>query len=428
MIFRMLRASLRNDLRRKSLAVVSVALGAALAAALLNLTLDIGDQMSREMKGFGANLILAPRTEAIPLQIGGVDYNPLAHKEGIPLNGLGKMKEIFWRNNIVAFAPLATTNVKVGTREATMVGTWFRRSYPVEGDERFVTGLSLIHPWWEVEGNWPDEQAQLPGCLVGIALARELGIRPGGVVRVGRPGGGPSVPLQVSGVVRTGGSEDEQILCGLEAMEDLTGRKDAVDQVLVSALTSPDNDLARRARFHRHELTTREFDTWYCSPYVDAVAYQIEEALPGVAAKVVRQVAESEGVVVRKVQFLMAVVTLVALLGSALGVFSLMSAMVMDRRTEIGLAKALGASNRTLAFLFLGEMGIVGVVGGALGCLMGMALSQFISLHVFGAWASLKWWVLPLTVMLSTWVALGGSLLPARVIWKIRPAQTLAEG
>src|SRR3990170_2542272 len=103
MIARLLRASIWNDRRRKLFAVLNISLGAALATALLNLTLDVGDKMNREMRGFGANLVLVPRSDELPLEMGGVDFNPLAHRDGIPLESLPQLKEIFWRHNIVSF-------------------------------------------------------------------------------------------------------------------------------------------------------------------------------------------------------------------------------------------------------------------------------------------------------------------------------------
>ncbi len=414
-----------NDRRRKLFAVLNISLGAALATALLNLTLDVGDKMNREMRGFGANLVLVPRSDELPLEMGGVDFNPLAHRGGIPLQSLPQLKEIFWRHNIVSFAPLLEERVRAKDIEATLVGTWFDRRYPVMGDEEFRTGLERVQPWWQVSGRWPQDAEDRPEALVGAEVARKLGVGPGDVLPVRALGDGGEVKLAVSGVVRTGAAEDDRIFVPLEVVRRFGRRDGLVDRVLVSALTRPDNELARKARYSREALGARDFDVWYCSPYVDSVAYQIEEVIPGVKAKPIRQITESEGVVIHKIQFLMAIVTVAALLCSGLGVFSLMSGMIMDRKKEIGLAKALGASDRLVVLMFFGEISLAGLIGSLVGFCLGIGVCEVMSLQLFGAWASVKLGVIPVVVLLSIIVSLTGSLLPARLVTRVEPSLTL---
>ena len=423
MIARLLRASVWNDRRRKVFAILNISLGAALATALLNLTLDVGDKMNREMRGFGANLVLVPRSDELPLEMGGVDFNPLAHRGGIPLESLPQLKEIFWRHNIVSFAPLLEERVRAKALDVTIVGTWFERRYPVMGDEEFRTGLARVQPWWQVSGRWPQDTEDRPEALVGTEVARKLGVGPGDLLPVMRDG--VDATLAVSGVVRTGAAEDDRIFVPLEVAQRFARRDGLVDRVLVSALTRPDNELARKARYTREALSARDFDVWYCSPYVDSVAYQIEEVIPGVKAKPIRQITESEGAVIHKIQFLMAIVTVAALLCCGLGVFSLMSGMIMDRRREIGLTKALGASDRLVMLMFFGEISVAGLIGSLVGFCLGIAICEVMSRQLFGAWAAVKLGVIPAVVLLSILVSLAGSLLPARLITKVEPSLIL---
>lgn len=427
MIGRLLQASLWNDRRRKLLAVLNIAVGAALATALLNLSLDVGDKMNREIRGFGANLVLIPRADELPLEISGVDFNPLAHRAGIPLRSLPRLKEIFWRNNILSFAPLLDERVRAHDREVAIAGTWFDKRYPVMGDEEFRIGLARVHPWWQVSGRWPRDASVPPEALVGAATARKLGLVPGDVLPVHRLGGGGEAELTVSGVVETGGAEDDRIFVPLEVAQRFGRREGHVDRVLLSALTRPDNELARRARYDPEALDSRDFEIWYCSPYVDAVAYQIEEVIPGVEAKPIRQITESEGVVIEKIQFLMAIVTAVALLCSGLGVFSLMTGMIMDRRNEIGLAKALGASDGLVALMFLAEISVAGLMGSLAGFCFGIGVCEIISLQLFGAWAAVKPGVIPVVVLLSIMVSVAGGLLPTRLVAGVEPSLTLTS-
>lgn len=427
MIARLLKASLWHDRRRKLYAVLNISLGTTLATALLNLTLDVGDKMNQELRGFGANLVLVPRSDSLPLEMGGVDYNPLAHRDGIAVDSLRQIKEIFWRHNIVSFVPFLDARATVRGSEVAVVGTWFDRTYPVMDDDQFRAGLARVHPWWPVSGSWPNDASDPRGALVGAEVARRLSVEPGDVLPVTPRGGGEAVELTVRGVVHTGAEEDQRVFVPLEVAHLLEGRMGQADRVQVSALTMPDNELARQARHDREALSARDLDVWYCSPFVDSVAYQIEEVLPSVLAKPIRQITESEGVVIRKIQFLMAIVTVVALLCSGLGVFSLTSTMIVNRKKEIGLAKALGASNRLVMLLFLGEITLAGLAGSALGLGLGMGVCEAISQQLFGTWASVKLAVIPVVALLAVLVSLAGSLLPARLILRVEPSLILAS-
>ena len=76
MFWRMLKKSFSKGLKGKLLAVVTIAFGASLASSMLNISLDIGDKVNRELKTYGANILVEPRVETVPLNIGGVEYIP----------------------------------------------------------------------------------------------------------------------------------------------------------------------------------------------------------------------------------------------------------------------------------------------------------------------------------------------------------------
>ncbi len=62
------------------------------------------------------------------------------------------------------------------------------------------------------------------------------------------------------------------------------------------------------------------YDRWYCSPYALSIAFQLQEAIPHSHAEQIRQVAQNEGAVLSRIQGLMLLITLAALLASALAV------------------------------------------------------------------------------------------------------------
>jgi len=423
----MLRESFVRGRRRKALATLTIVLAASLITALMNISIDVGDKMARELKSYGANINVVPKSETISLEIGGVDYNPLQGQVFIEEKALPGIKQIFWHNNIVGYAPfLRVTAEMAGAREkrVPLLGTRFDRHTPVEGDDEFRTGVRAINPYWQVKGDWPDDDGA--GALAGAALAREMNLKEGDQISL-RMGGkaGPAEILAITGILSTGGTEESAVVAPLPVAQKLAGLAGKVQWVNVSALTVPEDKLSRKARYSADSLSSAEYDRWYCTAYVSSITHQIEEAIPNVTARPIWQVAASEGAVVSRIQLLMIVVTLAAFVASGLGISSLMVTTIMERAKEIALMKALGAANWEVYLLFLGESAVVGVIGGLLGSAAGAGLSQIIGFSVFGASVSFSPIVIPVNVVISVMIALAGSLMPSRLITRLYPAEVL---
>ena len=169
----------------------------------------------------------------------------------------------------------------------------------------------------------------------------------------------------------------------LSAVQKLLGLEGKIQSVKVSALTVPENDLSRKARANTDALDAEEYDRWYCTAYVSSISHQLEEAISGAIVRPIWQVAASEGVVIGKIQLLLAVVTLAALIAAAMGIASLMSTGIIERSKEIGLMKALGAYQWQIALLFYCEAIISALIGGTLGCIAGWGLARFIGSALF---------------------------------------------
>jgi len=428
MFFQMLRQSFFRGYRRKLLATSTIVLAASLITALMNISIDVGDKMSREMKSYGANINVVPKSENIPLEIGGIDYNPLKGQVFLDETTLPKIKEIFWQNNIVGFAPLLKVSALIkgaDKKPVPLLGTNFDRQIAVAGDGEFHTGMRVINPFWQVQGAWPADD-DTAGILAGAALARQLNLKVGDAVTVTLPG---SIPREASctirGILTTGGAEESALVAPLARVQALAGLPGKVQSVSVSALTVPEDKLSRKARHATDALSSLEYDRWYCTAYVSAISQQIEEVIPNAAARPIWQVAASEGTIINKIQLLMIVVTIAAFIASGLGISSLMVTTIMERAREIGLMKALGASDREVYLLFLSESAVVGLAGGLLGCAVGALLSQVIGLSIFGSTVSFSPIVIPVNIFISVMIALAGSLMPSRLITGLYPAEVL---
>ena len=223
----------------------------------------------------------------------------------------------------------------------------------------------------------------------------------------------------------SGGDEDNQLVMPLSTVQHLLGLPGKVQAIRVSALTVPENELSRRARENLDALNAEEYDLWYCTAYVSSIAHQLEEAISGAEVRPVWQVAASEGVVIDKIQLLMAVVTVAALVASAMGIASLMTSTIMERAKEIGLMKALGARQWQIMLLFYLEAASSGLAGGALGCIAGWGLAKAIGVMLFDAPLNFAWIVVPCVLVIAVLIALIGTWFPARRIARLYPVEVL---
>ena len=309
MFLRLLYESFRRQKRRKLLAGVAIMLGVGVATAMIAVATDIGDKISRELRTYGANLIVTPQEDTLDVEIGGVNLKPPS--DGAYLNeaDLPKIKGMFWRNNIVGFAPMLPAGITLGgARNVTLLGTYFAR-HVVFGKQDFVTGVRTTHPWWKVQGAWPEDNSE--DVLLGDHLAAQLNRTAGQEIEIG------GRPHRIAGILSTGGPEDNQIVAPLALAQEILGKPGAVRRIYVSAVTKPEDAFARR---DPKSMSPEMYDRWYCSPYAQSIAFQLQEAIPHSHAEQIRQVAQNEGTVLSRIQGLMLLITLAALLASALAV------------------------------------------------------------------------------------------------------------
>jgi putative ABC transport system permease protein len=420
MFFRIVSDSFARKPRRKILTAAALALGMAVATATLEVALDVGDRLAREFRSLGANLLVTPASDTLPLEIGGVDYRPVDAGAYLPEGDLGKLKTIFWRNNIVGFAPFLDVPVSInsGATGEVLIGTWYSHSVDVPDGSKFATGVSATNPYWHVDGRWFSDGSH--DAVAGAGLAQRLGLHPGSTVTVGA--GERTQTLTISGIVSAGGREDNAILAPLEVAQNLAERPGKYRTLLVSALTKPADAFSQR---DPATMTPVEYDRWYCSPYISSISHQMQEELPGVEVRAIRQVAEGEGRILTRVGGLMWLVTIGALFAAALAVGATSATTVIERRSEIGLMKALGASYRAVAAFFVAEQLLLALAGGVVGCALGVVLARVLGVEIFGIAPDPRWILFPIVLFLAAVVALAGSLVPLRRASRVDPAPIL---
>lgn len=376
---KLISASVRRRKARAGVALLSMVISSAVLSGLVNVYYDIGQKMSREFRAYGANLVLAPRREA--------------GSRLVPEDEVRRAAESLAGKGLVGYAPYLYGVVGTGRERVVVVGT-------------DLEGLRRVSPYWRVTGGRGGEggaarEALARVALVGGKAAGRLRLAPGDPLTLVNEAAGRSSELVVQGLIQAGDREDNQVFIPLDIAQALLNREGQVNGAWLSVMSGGEDLLLKAAL--------------------------IEQAFPGLAASPVRQIARAEGLLLEKIRSLVYLVVVIMLLSGTLGVGVTMMTGVVERRREIGLKKALGATGRGIAAEFLGEGAILGMAGGILGCAAGYVLAQAIGLSVFGSTVDFRWPVLPVAVATSLLVSGLAILLPLRVAARVEPAVVMRE-
>jgi putative ABC transport system permease protein len=454
MFFRLLLESFVRQRRRKLLAGIAILLGTTAVTAMLALATTIGDRIHRELAVYGANIVVTPKADTLDVKVGGLDLKPATGGAYLHEKDLDKLHGIFWANNITGVSPELRMSGRMFHEDAyqevkavwvpsfssgqmpasipvDVVGYWFNHPFGT-----LKTGAPALHPWWKLTGRWPSENGAVTVAnsiteevVVGSKLAKKFDLRIGDSILLRTEHAG-----KIVGMVTTGDKTDDNVMYAMDAISPTIlpilnslepNYSPEISRVEISARTRPEDAFARQ---DPDKLSPAKRDIWYCRPYANSIAYQIQEAIPGSRAEQVRRVEQSEGTVLERISGLMWLISGAALLAAGFAVSAAMATAVLERRGEIGIMRSLGASKAAIASLFYAESGLLAVVTGSLGYLAGSALAWALGKHIFpadGAAPLLNLVLLPVVVALALIVAVAGSTPSIRAALNADPATTL---
>ncbi|MBR0484752.1 MAG: ABC transporter permease [Oscillospiraceae bacterium] len=375
MYFRMITASLMRRRSRMLVALLSIAIGATVLSGLVTIYYDVPRQMGAQFRNYGANMIFT------------------ASEDTFTLSDVQQGTALIEADKLVGVAPYRYENVRVHESPVVVAGT-------------DMNGAQATSPYWHIEGEWPSADGQI---IVGANIAESFRLKTGEMLEVSYT---PSeiasgdeaiqdtvLEFEITGILDTGGSEEDYLYMSLTDLEELTGEAGAIDVAELSISANSDE--------------------------LSGYAEEISSTVSAVNARLVKRVTASETTVLTKLQALVLLVTVVVLALTMICVATTMTAVVTERRKEIGLRKAIGASDTSIVKEFLGESMMLGGLGGILGSVLGFVFAQQVSIHVFSSSISFMPALVPITILVSVLVTGLSSLMPIRSATEVDPALVL---
>ncbi|MEE1017828.1 MAG: ABC transporter permease [Ruminococcus sp.] len=381
MFLKMITASLLRRRSRMLVALLAIAVGATILSGLVTIYYDVPRQMGEQFRNYGANMIFTP-----------------SGSDKLSTDAINKAKGLIDSKELVGTAPYRYENITVYERPLVAAATDF------EGAEKTC-------PYWRIDGEWPSKNGE---ALVGKETAETLDLRAGDTVTLVYDLEGQtastkpsekaernqnSLEFKVTGILDTGGNEEKYIFVSIADMESLTSKSDIFDMTELSVSASQEQ----------------------LSDYAEKISSEVD----GLSARLVKRVTQSENTVLSKLQALVLLVTIIVLLLTMICVATTMMAVVTERRKEVGLRKALGASNRSIIFEFMGEGLLLGAIGGLLGSIFGFIFAQAVSVNVFNSSIQFHWILIPITILVSVLVTGISCVLPVRSATDVDPALVL---
>ena len=365
----MVVSSLARRKARMITALLAIAMGATILSGLGTIYYDIPRQMGKEFRSYGANLIIIP-----------TDSDKKISEEQIKT-----IKAHIPADKLVGLAPYIYENAKIHQQPYMIAAT------DIDGAEKNA-------PYWLIHGDWSKESRDI---LIGREIADNIGLEVGDTFVLNTPkedGKLTATDFKVTGTVTTGGKEEELLFMSTEDIRSIVGNKDY--DVVEASIEASQAELQK-------------------------IADEISAADQTLTPQLVKRVTASQDVVLEKLQALVWIVSIVVLIIMMICVSTTMMAVITERRKEIGLKKALGASNKSVVTDFLGEGVALGILGGALGVVCGYYFANRVSVSVFAREVNFLYALVPVTVITSVVITVVACLIPVRSAVDVEPALVL---
>ena len=377
-LFHLVVRALAHRKGRTALLLAVLAMASSLATALGIVSFSMEKRVAEEVRKYGANLVIIPETARMNVGSGGLNFGEISEPAYLEQH---RVEEVLARSGLKA-----------------------EKSFHLRGALRFRKGdimaegvdfaeIRRLFPWWQIKGAWPAAGE----TVVGSDLATRYGLKIGDTMELDGPK--QTVHLRISGTIATGGEEDGLLFAALPELQRVLGLDGRLTTVRL-LVTAEGKSLGQKAT-------------------------ALQALFPGAKVSEVRQIARTSEGLLAKVKLLMILVTAVVLISAGSSVTGTMSTTVLERSKEIGLMKAMGGTRWEVLMIFSAEAASLGFFGGVAGYLLGSAIAQFITKTVFSASSEFIPWFVGVSVGVSLFLALLGSLGPMFSVFKLDPVRSL---
>jgi putative ABC transport system permease protein len=338
---RISRIALRNvrcHPARTALLVVMIMCVVAIVATLVLVTRSADKDLANKVDEYGANITIVPLSDQLPLVYGGIRVGGLTYDvKPMSMDDVALIRTIKNKENINRVAPklLQLTEVD-GTRLMAVGVVW---------EEELA-----IKKWWKIEGSAPTSPDEV---LLGARAAERLKLSAEESVRLnGRQ-------FRVAGVLApTGAQEDDVVFMDLATAQRLWNRVGQVSFVEVSA--------------------------WCSSCPIETIGAQISTLLPNARVSALRKAIESRELLVGQFKLFSIVLSVFMVLAGTMIVLTSTLSRVRERKSEIGVFRALGYRRKHILEIVLLENLIVAVVAAAAGVAVAWAAAGPVARLVAG--------------------------------------------
>ncbi len=131
------------------------------------------------------------------------------------------------------------------------------------------------------------------------------------------------------------------------------------------------------------------------------------------------------GSVLNVITFAVAALGGISLLVGAVGILTIMTMAVTERTAEIGLLRALGARERQVLMLFLGEAIMLSALGGVMGLLIGIGIAQGLHLLIPALPVHTPWLYALLAELTAISIGVAAGVAPALRASRLDPVEAL---
>ena len=348
--FKIAIRNIRTRSLRSWLTILGIVIGVFLIITLLSLSEGLKNTISQQLRSLGGEMVFV-----MPGDIS----NPM----GMFMSGAKLEKE-----DLVAIEKVSEVEaILTMSYQAAVV------RYGEEGKTILIDGMQLtegkeilenFQGWSLREGEWP--VAGKREILIGDQVETEVFNKP---VRVGSELVIKGRKFEVVGILNSLGSkqDDSSVYLDLPAYQDLTGEKKGTAlMAMVKAEEGSDiNKVAEKIKENLQETRKRRVGT-------DAADFSVITS---------EKMGEIAGSILGVIQIVVIMFASIAVLVGGIGITNTMFTSVRERTREIGIMKAIGASNEAVLIIFLIEASVIGLIGGLGGTILGTITSKAVEAY-----------------------------------------------